>query len=175
MALGSNGFWNDFASLATIIGACVVIYAAFVAVSQVKEMTRARHLEGMIRVYEMIGSDRARTARRFIYSELSSEPDATSPEERDNLEYVSVSLDQIGVLVSAGLVPSEQLFGSHCEMITRSWDRLAPYILYRRHHLDHTFAVHFEELANSARAYQLAHSVSGSEVGPGDLATEPKA
>ncbi len=172
VTLGSHDFWGNFASIATIIGAAVVIYAAFVAVSQLREMTKARHLEAMLRVYDMIGSEKARSSRRFIYSELRSKPDAVTPEERENIEYVSVTLDQVGALVSAGLVPSDQLFGSHCEMITKSWDRLTPYILYRRRHLDRTFAINFEKLANSARAYQSAHLTTTDWAGPEDLSTE---
>jgi Domain of unknown function (DUF4760) len=155
--LGSQNFWSSIASIATIIGVGVVIYAAFLAVNQLKEMTKARHLEAMLRVYEMIGSEEARSSRRFIYSELKSKPEAITPEERDKIEEVSTMLDRVGSLVSAGLVPADLLFGSHCEMIIVSWERLEPYILYRRRHLDGTYASHFEQLASAARKYQSIH------------------
>jgi hypothetical protein len=155
--VGSQNFWSSLASIATIIGAGVVIYAAFLAVSQLKEMTKARHLEAMLRVYDMIGSERARSSRRFIYSELRSQPEDITSEEREKIEDVSAVLDRIGTLVEAGLVPEGLLFASHYEMIILSWDTLAPYILYRRLNLDVTYARHFEHLADLARNYQSIH------------------
>src|SRR5262249_24563216 len=137
-----------------IIGVVLVIIAAFLALGQLKEMTKAGHLEAMLSVYEMIGSEKARSARAFIYTKLRSQPGEITPEEREKIEDVSVMLDQVGTLATAGLVPIESLLESHCEMIILSWDRLAPYIFYRRRHLDRTFASHFEQLANSARTYQ---------------------
>jgi len=170
--LGSQNFWSNLASIATIIGAFVVICAALIAVSQLREMTKARHLEAMLRVYDMIGSEKARSSRNFIYTQLRSKPDTVTPEEREKIEEVSVMLDQVGSLVKAGLVPSDALFESHCEMITLSWKRLAPYILHRRRHLDSTFASHFEQLAESARIYQSRHSPIMDTTEPGNLPTE---
>ncbi len=154
--MGSQNFWSDAASVATIIGAGVVIYAAVVAVGQLKEMTKTRHLEAMLRVYDMIASPEARASRRFIYSELRSAPDRVTSEEREKIEEVSVMLDRVGALVSAGLVPKNLLFASHREMIIRSWEKLAPYINYWRMHRYPSFASHFELLADLAKKYPAA-------------------
>jgi hypothetical protein len=152
--LGSQNFWSSAASVATIIGAGVVIYAAVVAVGQLKEMTKTRHLEAMLRVYDMIASPEARASRRFIYSDLRSAPGKVTSEEREKIEDVSVMLDRVGALVSAGLVPQDLLFASHREMIIRSWDKLAPYVAYNRLHRYPSFASHFEQLASLARNHQ---------------------
>jgi hypothetical protein len=156
--LGSQGFWSDLASLAGIIGAGVVIYAAVVAVRQLKEMARSRNLEAMLRVYELIASKEARASRRFIYTELSSEPDAVTSEELDKIEEVSVTFDRVGALVGAGLVPADLLFASHRDMIIRAWDRLAPYVAYHRLQRYAAYARHFEQLAGLARDNQLIAS-----------------
>jgi hypothetical protein len=167
--LGSQNFWSGAASVATIIGASVVIYAAVVAVGQLKEMTKARHLEAMLRVYDMIGSPEARASRRFIYGELRSAPGRVTAEERENIEEVSVMLDRIGALVSAGLVPRDVLFASHREMIIRSWEKLAPYVTYNRLHRYPSFASHFEKLASLARNYQ---ATAADDAVPGPTSSE---
>lgn len=152
--MGSQSFWSSAASIATIIGAGVVIYAAVVAVGQLKETTKTRHLEAMLRVYDMIASPGARASRRFIYSELKSAPGKVTSEEREKIEEVSVMFDRVGALVSAGLVPEDLLFASHREMIIRSWDKLAPYVEYSRLHRYPSFATYFELLASMARNHR---------------------
>ena len=154
--MGSQGFWSVAASAATIIGAAVVIYAAVVAVGQLKEMTKTRHLEAMLRVYDMIASPEARASRRFIYSELRSAPGRVTAAEREKIEEVSVMLDRVGALVSDGLVPKDLLFASHREMIIRSWEKLAPYVRHNRLHRYPSFAIYFEKLADMARNHQAA-------------------
>jgi hypothetical protein len=162
---------GDIASIATTGGALVVIYAAYVAVGQLREMTKARHLEAMLRVYEIIGSENARPSRKFIHSELASQPESMTPEERDHIERTAVALDQVGALTEAGLVPIGPLFSSHGEMIFRTWEKVVPYVQYRRQNIDSTFATHFEKLASSAQHYLTTNTTgpqsAGTETIPG--------
>lgn len=146
--------WSDLASIATIISAIVVIGAALLAVQQLREMSKARYLEGMLRVYDLIASEDARASRRFIYGELTSKPEAITAKEQEKVETVSVLLDRVGALVSAGLVPKDLLLASHHDMFIRSWDKLAPYIFYRRLHGDASYVIHFEQVADMARNFQ---------------------
>jgi peroxiredoxin family protein len=67
--LADPDFWNILSSVATVLGFAVVIYTTVVALGQLKEMTRARHLEAMLQVYEMIGSEEARKHRKYVYTE----------------------------------------------------------------------------------------------------------
>ena len=170
--MGDQNFWSIFASIATIIGVGVVICAALLALRQLRETTRARHLEAMLRVYEMIGSEDARSSRRFIYTQLKSNPEKITPQEQEKIEEVTVALDRIGTLVSANLVPKKLLFSSHCEMVILCWDKLSPYIMYRRLHLDDpTYATYFERLAGSARDYKTINSREPLKpgIGPGEV------
>src|ERR1051325_4529892 len=77
--LTNSNFWSILASIATVLGFAVVSYTAIIALGQLKEMTKARHLEAMLQVYEMIGSESARKHRKFIYTELKSAPEALTP------------------------------------------------------------------------------------------------
>ncbi|MFZ2361603.1 MAG: hypothetical protein WA040_19845 [Anaerolineae bacterium] len=155
--LADPDFWSTLSSAATILGFAVVIYTAVVALGQLKEMTRARHLEAMLQVYEMIGSEEARKHRRFIYTELESKPEELTPSERKHVEQVSVTFDRIGKLVESGLIPRDELLESHCEVIIRSWKKLEPYILYHRHIVGGRHAQYFEHLAATAQEYHSRH------------------
>src|SRR5256885_13103464 len=101
-------FWSVLSSVATVVGAGVVVYAAIVALGQLKEMTKARHLEALLRVYDMIGSELARKQRRIIYTELRSEPEHLTSDERELVEQVTIMFERIGKLVESDLVPRDE-------------------------------------------------------------------
>jgi hypothetical protein len=157
--LTNPDFWSMLASIATVLGVIVVIPTAIIALRQLKEMTKARHLEAMLQVYEMIGSESARKHRKFIYTELKSAPEALTSDEREHVEQISVTFDRIGKLVASDLIPKDELLSGHCEVIIRSWNKLEPYILHHRKVIGNYHAKHFETLANLAQEYHSKHSL----------------
>jgi hypothetical protein len=149
---------TNLASLATIAGFSVVIYAAIVAGHQLREMTRSRHLEAMLKVYEMLNAEAARNARRYVYTHLRDKaPEAITAEDRHNAERVTIVLDQMARLVESRLVPSDELLAGHADMIIRVWNVLQPHICYHRSLIGETHAEHFERLMNLAEAYNARH------------------
>ncbi len=150
-------FWSIVSSVGTVVGVAVVIYAAIVALGQLKEMTKARHLEALLRVYDMIGSEPARKQRRIVYTELKSEPENLTSDERELVEQVTVMFERIGKLVESDLVPRNELFEGHCEVILRTWTKLEPYIRHHRSLAGGRHAQHFERLAVLAEEYRLEH------------------
>ena len=155
--LTSQDFWSILSSIASVLGFTVVIWTAFMALGQLKEMARSRHLEAMLQVYEMIGSDQARADRRFIYVKLKSIPASLTAEEWEYVEKVSAVFDRIGNLASHGLIPEEEFFQSHCEIIIKAWMKLEPYIMYRRRVYGGRFANQFEQLSKDACKYHAKH------------------
>ena len=144
-------------SIATVATAAIAIVAAMFALVQVREMTRTRHLEAMLRVFEMLGAEDARKQRRFIYTQLKSSPNGLSAEEQWVVEQVTVTFDRLGRLVQMGLVPREELFQGHCEVVIRAWIRLKPYVYYHRSRVGGRHGHNFEELAKSAQEYFSAN------------------
>jgi len=150
-------FWSIVSSISTILGFGVVIYATIVALGQLREMAKTRHLEAMLHVYEVIGSDEARSNRRFIYAELKSKPEEITMEERDIIEKVSVTLDRIGIMVESGLIPRNELLEGHCEVFIKTWDRLEPYIRHLRQIAGRRWVHGFQWLAEISREYHSGH------------------
>lgn len=145
--------WSILASMATVLGFVVVSYTAVVAMKQFREMTKSRHLEAMLKVYDKISSQEARNQRRFIYSRLKSPPEEITEEEREQVEQVSITMDNIGKLVKDGLVPAHELLDSHCEVFVRTWKKLHPYILHHRKIIGGRHVEHFEWLAVIAQQH----------------------
>ena len=149
----NSNFWNVLASISTALGFIIIIWTAFVALGQLKEMAKVRHLEAMLQIFEMIGSKEARNHRRFIYKNLNDNPEMLSPDEWSIVEDVSVTFDRIGNLVEHELIPERELFNGHAIVIARLWIRLEPYIKYRRKRFDSEFVKHFEKLAQDAKKF----------------------
>lgn len=150
---GDQAFWETLASIATSLGFVVVTVATIVALRQLRESARARRLEAILKVYEMMGSESARAARRSIYVGLDSAPNEVSATEREAIEQVSVMFDMIGNIVEMGLVSRTELFETHCEVIIRCWRKLQPYIEWHRLVLGGRHAASFERLAGLAEEY----------------------
>jgi hypothetical protein len=148
--------WTALSSLAAIFGLAVVTYAAVVALRQLREMTRTRHLEAMLRVYEQIGNDAARSDRRYIYNKLTSAPERVSDQDREHIERVTVLLDRIGKLVLDGLVPEYDFFDTHAETVIRCWRVLQPHVHDHRKVTGGRHGHYFEELTNEAEEYWKA-------------------
>lgn len=149
--------WELLSSIVTVLGFFVLTYTAVVTLRQLKEMTKTRHLEGMLKVYEMIGSDEARKKRRYLYTQLSTKPENLTLEEREIIENVSVTFDRVGKLVEAGLVPRNELLASHCEIFIRTWRTVEPHILSFRKVIGGRYVEHFEKLAKEAETYFSKH------------------
>lgn len=149
--------WTLFSSISTTIAAIIAAVAAIIAIKQLREMAKTRHLEAMLRVYEMIGNESAREDRRFIFNNLSSPPELITDEERNRIERVSVTLDRVGKLIKSGLVPKEEFLNSHYEMVVRCWKVLEPYILHHENKVGGRHSSHFKYLYNVADKYHNRH------------------
>lgn len=144
-------FWNAVTAIAAVISLVVVVYGASVALRQLKELTRTRHLEAMLSVYELIGSDQARDSRRFLYSQLRSSPGDADDNEWMHVDRVAALFDRIGSLAKANLIPVDELLDSHSDVLIRSWAVVEPYAHHRRRLTGANHVRNFEWLAELAR------------------------
>ncbi len=149
--------WTLFSSISTTIAAIIAAIAAIIAIKQLSEMAKSRHLEAILRVYEMIGNDSARHDRKFIFNNLNSPPESITDEERNKIERISVTLDRVGKLIKSGLVPKNEFLDSHYEMVIRCWKVLEPYILYHENKIGGRHAPHFKYLYDIADKYHCKH------------------
>jgi|SRR3990167_6706501 len=149
--------WERLSSIATVLGLIILVPATIVALGQLKEMTKARHLEAMLHVYDMIGSIEARRHKRFIYTELRSRPENLTDEEREIVENMIATFDRIGRLVESGLIPKDELLQGHSSIFLKTWGKLEPYINYQRRVIGKRHAQNFEMLVKISREYDRRH------------------
>lgn len=148
-------FWDAVTAIAAVISLIVVAYGVTVALRQLKELTRNRHLEAMLRVYELIGSDQARESRRFLYSHLESDPQHVDDNAWMHVDRVATLFDRIGSLAKANLIPIGELLDSHGDVLIRSWTAVEPYVNHRRRLTGARHVQNFEWLSALARNHRM--------------------
>jgi hypothetical protein len=143
--------WIIAGVLAAISQTLIIAIAALVAVRQLRETSRQRKFDALLRVYRTIGSSDARENRRAIYEELPNSPEKLTPEQWRLVGDVAVMFDHIGALAKFALIDEKELLETHGPMIARLWSRLEPYIQYERARLGPGRVAAFEALAKRSQ------------------------
>jgi len=92
-------FWTILSAISTAVGAITIVVASILALSQLREMAKARFLEALIKLFEELNAPEARAARAFVFQELPSDPTEINGIARKNVETVYNQLDFVGFLV----------------------------------------------------------------------------
>lgn len=144
--------WQDWAALATIVQAIIVVGALFYARDQLREATRSRRLYATTQLLIEIGTPKIREARRYVLYELSANFEV-SKLEKDRIEMVSsvaVAYDRVAYMIVDKLMPSKALFEFHGDDIDLVWKKIQPLVNYKREKADPqrpNYCKHFKWLA----------------------------
>lgn len=157
MNLWNPDFWAILASLSTIISAGVIIYAAIVAVGQLREMTRARQLEATREIFAHLETPEARELRKFVY-ELTGKPEDLSEYYQGKVLSVIATLDNVGFLVNLGLMPKDTMLPFYYDIFLKCWKKLKPYVEYQRDKRGlKKYAANLENVAKLSEEYRKQH------------------
>jgi hypothetical protein len=145
---------TSFAEIAQIIEAIVasiLLIYALVFARDLREAIRARHLDGMKFVRDLIGTEQAADNRRWVYQELEKTVRPLSSEDADRVRAICRDFDNIGLLCRHGLLPVSIVAETYNRNILDMWNRLEPIIVEWRQTLgDADYYAEFEWLADQA-------------------------
>jgi hypothetical protein len=100
----------DLANAAQIaqafIALALLIYAVVFA-KDIRESVRARHLDGMKYVRDLIATPEASSERGWVYRDLASAVRPLSSEDEDKARSICRDFDNIGFLCRKGLLPAD--------------------------------------------------------------------
>lgn len=123
-------------ALSTALAAAAVFSAGFIAYRELSEMTSTRHIEVADRLFNELNSVENIAARTWIFLHLPADPqegvDSMSPEGHLAVKQVLNSLDRVAFLTQSGWIPDDVIMPWMHPMISKSWEKLAPYIVYER-------------------------------------------
>jgi hypothetical protein len=154
--MGSD-IWNAVSSISTLIGTIVVSITVILAYFQLKEMTAARSLEALLRVFDELTNEEMSRARRYVLSHNLPPPDQVSPEIYEQMHKVWVSFDNLGIMVAKKMIPEQIALEMFHDNVIQYWQKLEPYIQYERKKRKTKYQIFFEALYHSSLEYRNKH------------------
>lgn len=143
--------WQNWAALATVVQALVVLIALPFALFQLREATRSRELTATTQLLTEIGSPKIREARRYVLFDLQPDFDVSmlTNEQLDMVSSIAVAYDRVGFMIFENLLPRRALFEFHGDDIGLVWDKIQPLVRYYREEAKPKrchYCKHFQEL-----------------------------
>ncbi len=123
-------------AISTAVGAAAVFGAGYIAYQELSEVANTRYMDIADRLFGELNSPENVAARRRIFQNLKEEPEAglknLNQEDQEAMKKVLNSLDRVAFLTQSGWIPDELVMPWMHPMITKSWEKLEPYVLYER-------------------------------------------
>jgi hypothetical protein len=168
ISLAANGFLIDgkltgiLEAVSATVGTAAVFAAAYFAFQELEEVSKSRHIDVADRLFDELNSPEIVEARRIIYQSLDDDPETglknLSDENRDAMKDVLNSLDRVAFLTQPGWIPDELVMPWMHPMISKSWEKLEPYVLYERERRNEPYYYkHAGELAERCRKWRARH------------------
>lgn len=149
---------SSWLAIATFVLVGVTAYYAIQTRNTVKEMRNARVLEANAQLFAEMDKEDFRKARRFVYTELPSEPDEIKRDQLDQAEVVWVTMNRIAIMVEQAVIPKDLALQMYSDTVVRTWGRLATHIEYqRKRRNDPGYMKPFERLAGASKEYREKH------------------
>jgi hypothetical protein len=155
-------FWVMTGALSAALGPMILLGGSVLAVRQLTEVTRSRHLSVADRLFAELNSPENITARRWIFQHLPADPKAGIPalpeEGRTAVKQVLNSLDRVAFLTQAGWIPEEMVMPWMNPMIVKAWVKLEPYLEYeRQRRAEPDYYQNVRQLAQRSLAWRTRH------------------
>lgn len=112
------------ANIATVIA---LIFLGF----EIRSSTKTRHLEGAIRLFDLLDDPIARRGRRAVYSAFCKKRELTT-NEIEYAEKIRADFNDIGIMVRLGLFPKKIALKMYSDTTIRCWEALEEHIKKQR-------------------------------------------
>ncbi len=155
-------FWAMVEALSTAVAAAAVVSAGYIAYRELSEGANSRYIEVSSRLFDELNSTANIESRRWVYLHLDGNLDhgleLIDDEGQAHMKQVLNSLDKVSFLTQSTWIPDEIIMPWMHPMITKSWAKLAPYVMYERQRRKEPYYYrHAEQLAERCATWRLTH------------------
>ena len=130
-------------AISTAVAAAAVFGAGYIAYKELSEVAHTRYMDIADRLFEDLNSPEHIEARRRIFQNLTQNPKEDlvklKKEDRDAMKKVLNSLDHVAFLTREGWIPDDIIMPWMHPMISKSWEKLEPYVVYERERRDEPY------------------------------------
>jgi len=155
----STDLWLMIEALSTAVAASAVFTAGFIAYRELSEIVKSRYIEVADRLFNELNSSENIVARRWLFQNLPDNPEEgiknMTPEGQAAVKQVLNSLDRVSFLTQAGWIPDDIIMPWMHPMITKSWEKLEPYVVSERKRRNEPYYYeHAGKLAERCRVWK---------------------
>ena len=144
--------WQAVEAIATAAGAGIALLGIAglgLAVYQLREQTKVRHLQGLISALEQFTAVASPELRLWLEAKELTSMTRLSDEDEVRALSLVYAFNRVGFFVQNGYIPKEAVFALFAEVAVDYWERLKPFIRRRREIFPRT-AIDFERLKDDA-------------------------
>ena len=129
-------FWVVVGALSQALTGATIAIGAFVAYRELSEAEKSRHIDIADRLFDELNSEENIKARRWIFQNLEGDPATKlkimSQDDKEMIKRVLNSLDRVSFLTQKGWIDDDVVMPWMHPMISKSWEKLRPYVKYER-------------------------------------------
>ena len=151
-------------SLSNALAAAAVFGAGFIAYRELSEGVDSRYIDIADRLFDELNSPDNIAARRRVYQNLPANPEDglknMSSEDQEAMKKVLNSLDRVAFLTQPRWISDEIVMPWMHPMISKSWEKLEPYVIYERNRRNEPYFYRFAgELAVRCRKWRARNLI----------------
>ena len=148
-------FWMLMGNILQVVAAIAIIVGIPFAIIQLKEVTRARYVDALSRIFEEFRSEVFFKDRRFVYSHEQFDYNSCTREEKIRIERLINTYNRTSFLVEKGLIPKKFFLEIWSGAWLASWQKLERYVKERRAATGFSdWAIQFEHLVAFSKNYR---------------------
>jgi len=133
---GNPDYWAMTEALSTAVATATVIGAVFLTYRELSEVAHSRHIEVADKLFQELNSPDNIAARRWVFENLKEPPEVfvktMTNDDQEKIKRVLNSLDRVSFLTQSGWIPDDVIMPWMHPMISKSWDKLEPYVVFER-------------------------------------------
>jgi hypothetical protein len=163
----SDNVMGTLEAISTAVGAAAVFGAGYIAYQELSEVANTRYMDIADRLFGELNSPENVEARRHIFQNLKNDPEQgmrrLKGADQDAMKKVLNSLDRVAFLTREGWIPDDLIMPWMHPMIAKSWEKLAPYVMYERERRNEPYYYeHAGELAERCRKWRVKNGFDTS-------------
>jgi hypothetical protein len=122
--------WNlgNWAAIAQIAQAVIVLFALIYTVVQLNEVGKARKLQATRDIMNERGGEDVRKDRWWVLYEMDPDLTKLNEDQRWKALRIAVAYDRVGYMVKQHLIPEDALFYFQQDEIKMLWEKLEPVV-----------------------------------------------
>ena len=153
--------WVTVQAVSAVIATIVVILTALYAKSQLSEASRARYVQVLDKIHDILGDPKAMAARQAVLKLPDNfDIESLTDDQKANIEIVTRSFDKAGFYLKCKLIPLNYVLPEYPGALWH-WKKLRHYVEKQRKTEGYEARIFFEYMARQTEEFRRKNKPTG--------------